>query len=136
MTLCDAGPLIALVDRRDAHHDRCSAALARLPFTGLITTWPCFAEAMHVLGRDLGWRGQDELWTWLDAGIVRLHKSAEDEWLRMRVLMRDYADTPMDLGDASLVAASETLNVRRVFTIDGHFYIYRQRQGHAFDVVQ
>jgi len=53
----------------------------------------------------------------------------------MRALMRDYADTPMDLADASLVAAAETLRQRRVFTVDKHFYVYRQRLGHAFEVV-
>jgi predicted nucleic acid-binding protein len=53
----------------------------------------------------------------------------------MRALMRDYADTPMDFADASLVAAAETLRQRRVFTVDHHFYVYRQRLGEAFDVV-
>ena len=135
MTLCDAGPLVALVDESDAHHARCSVALAQLPFAGLITTWACLAEAMYVLGREMGWRGQDELWDWIEEGAVRLHDTAEGEWRRMRSLMRDYADTPMDLADASLVAASETLALSRVFTVDRHFYVYRQRQGLAFEVV-
>ncbi|HET7231314.1 MAG TPA: hypothetical protein VFJ16_14995 [Longimicrobium sp.] len=39
------------------------------------------------------------------------------------------------LADASLVAAAERLNQRRVFTVDRHFYIYRQQQGQAFEVV-
>jgi len=135
VTLCDAGPLVALVDRTDAHHVRCSTALSRLPYEGLVTTWACLAEAMYVLGREIGWRGQDELWNWIDDGTVRLHDHAEGERQRMRVLMRDYADTPMDLADASLVAASETLNLGRVFTVDRHFYVYRQRAGKAFDVL-
>lgn len=53
----------------------------------------------------------------------------------MLALMRKYSDTPMDFADASLVAASETLEQRRVFTMDSHFYVYRQRQGQAFEVV-
>ena len=106
MTLCDAGPLVALVDLSDAHHARCR-----------------------------GWRGQDALWEWIEEGAVNLHDTAEGEGRRMRKLMRVYADTPMDLADASLLAASETLNLRRVFTVDRHFYIYRQQQGYAFEVV-
>jgi uncharacterized protein len=135
MTLCDTGPLVALVDRDDAHHAQCVATLQSLPTGGLLTTWACLAEAMFLLERELGWRGQDELWGYLSDGILRLHSPEEDEWRRMRILMRDYADSPMDLGDASLVAAAETLRQRRVFTIDKHFYVYRQRHGHAFEVV-
>lgn len=53
----------------------------------------------------------------------------------MRALMRKYGDSPMDLADASLVAAAERLDVRRVFTLDRHFHAYRMNRGHAFDVV-
>jgi len=66
---------------------------------------------------------------------VRLHPPPAGEWQRIRVLMRRYADTPMDVADASLVAAAEALCQRRIFTIDRHFYIYRQQQGQAFEVV-
>ena len=61
--------------------------------------------------------------------------SRQSEWRRMWVLMNDYADSPMDVADASLVAAAETLNLRQVFTLDRHFYAYRQRMGEAFEVV-
>ena len=44
---------------------------------------------------------------------------------RMAVLMRKYRDTPMDLADASIVAAAERLGAKRVFTLDGDFRIYR-----------
>jgi predicted nucleic acid-binding protein len=45
--------------------------------------------------------------------------------------MEVYADHPMDLADASLVAAAEALGTRRVFTIDRKdFETYRVRRGH------
>jgi predicted nucleic acid-binding protein len=45
--------------------------------------------------------------------------------------MELYADHPMDLADASLVAAAEALGTRRVFTIDRKdFKTYRVRRGH------
>jgi predicted nucleic acid-binding protein len=133
MTLCDAGPLVALVDKSDVHHGRCVAALRAFPDRRLLTTWVCLAEAMHLLKRAFGWRAQDTLWDLVAKEVVRLHAPADGEWQRMRTLMRDYADTPMDLADASVVAAAETLRQRTVFTIDHHFYIYRQTQGHAFE---
>jgi uncharacterized protein len=133
--LCDAGPLVALVDEDDPHHARCVAAVQALQSYDLLTTGPCFTEAMYLLRRAGGWRAQDRLWAFILNGMLRVHKPLDREWTRMRALMRDYADTPMDLADASLVAAAETLGQRRVFTVDWHFYVYRQRLGEAFEVV-
>jgi hypothetical protein len=46
-------------------------------------------------------------------------------------LMDRYADQPMDLADASLVAAAERLGTRDVWTIDRRdFAAYRIRHGH------
>ena len=57
------------------------------------------------------------------------------EWRRIRVLMNQYGDTPMDLADASLVAAAERRGLRKIFTVDGHFRVYRLDGTHAFEVV-
>lgn len=134
MTLTDAGPLVAIIDRRDQHHARCLAAVATLPAPLLLTTWACLGEAMYLLGREGGHDAQDELWAFIADGFVRVHQSADAETARMRELMRQYRDTPMDFADASLVAAAETLGLRRVFTVDHHFYVYRVN-GNAFVVV-
>lgn len=62
MTLTDTGPLVALINGNDAKHLMCKKALPtlRLP---LLTTWPCFTEAMYLLGKALGYAGQQELWS-------------------------------------------------------------------------
>jgi len=93
------------------------------------------AEAMYLLGRAVGIRAQDGLWQLVSEGIVRLHRTETDEWYRMRRLMNDYADAPMDLADASLISAAERLNQRRVFTVDQHFRLYRLKDGKSLDVV-
>lgn len=133
MTLCDTGPLVALLDRSDADHTRCVVALRTL--NELRTTWPCLAEAMYLLGQVGGFRAQDQLWGYVADGLVSLHTPTEDEWERIWALMRKYADAPMDLADASLVTAAERLNVRRVFTLDRHFRAYRIADVQAFEVV-
>jgi predicted nucleic acid-binding protein len=53
----------------------------------------------------------------------------------MRELMEQYRDVPMDLADASIVAAAETRRLRRVFTLDSDFLIYRTGDGDGFEVV-
>lgn len=135
LILCDTGPLVALIDRDDPAHERCVSALARLPKVPLRTTWPCLVEAMYLLGRLGGLAAHDELWGFLADGLVLLHASDAAEVERMRTLMRQYHDTPMDLADASVVAAAEAMNVHRVFTLDRHFHAYRIDDLYAFEVV-
>jgi hypothetical protein len=132
--LCDTGPLVALVDRSDMHHERALAALAGLPDQPLVTTWHCLTEAMYLLGRGAGLAGQDGLWDYLADDLVHIHPHTADQWPRMRELMRQYADAPMDLGDASLVSAAEHLRERRVFTFDRHFRAYRIGRE-AFEII-
>lgn len=135
VTLCDTGPLVALVDRDDPHHARCVAALQTLPAQPLLTTWPCFTEAMYLLWRAGGLPAQDELWGYLADGLVVLHIPEATEWERIRALMQQYHDAPMDLADASLVTAAERFQLRRIFTLDRHFYAYRIDGRHPFDVI-
>ncbi len=70
MTLTDAGPLIALLNRNDEHHARCDAAVDLLdgPMT---STWPCFSEAMHILGKRGGYPPQASLWGLWRTGVPR-----------------------------------------------------------------
>jgi predicted nucleic acid-binding protein len=49
----------------------------------------------------------------------------------MAVLMHKYRDRPMDLADASLVATAERRGIRRIFTLDSDFHIYRLADGSA-----
>ena len=46
--LVDAGPLVALIDRSDPHHQDCREALAGID-DSLGTVWPAFTEAMYLL---------------------------------------------------------------------------------------
>ena len=90
---------------------------------------------MYLLGRELGYPGQQALWTLCSSGILAVRPVPAKEWDRMEILMEKYRDTHMDLADASLVAAAETLNLSRVFTLDRHFCAYRPNDGSALEVV-
>jgi len=134
MILTDAGPLIALIDRGEANHARCFAALAQIALP-LITTWPALTEATYLLGRAAGWSGQDALWRLLERGDLAVADISSAAQARMRVLMEKYQDLPMDLADASLVALAEERGLSRVFTLDSDFRIYRLPRGKTFTIV-
>jgi uncharacterized protein len=135
MTLTDAGALVALLDADDSYHAACVAAAERLPAGPLLTTWVCFTEAMSLLGTVGGYRYQAALWSLRATGRVVLHDLTPVEADRMAALMAQYQDTPMDLADASLVVVAESRGLRRVFTTDSDFYVYRLADGSALEVV-
>jgi len=49
--------------------------------------------------------------------------------------MAKYADLPMDLADATFVALAEARGMRRVFTPDSDFGVYRIHGRERFDVI-
>ena len=134
MTLTDTGPIVSLLDRRQPHHQQYAEVYRRVG-SPLLTTWPCFTEAMYLLSELKGWSGAQKLWQFWDRKLLLIHEAKIAEHRRMKVLMEKYRDTPMDLADASLVAAAEHLGSSRIFTIDSDFYVYRINDREAFEVV-
>jgi len=134
MILCDANPLVAMIDKSDPDHQRCLSVLPSMkgPPT---TTWPCITEAMYLLGRYYGFHYQSALWDMIESGRIEIYVGTKAQQQRMRELMAKYQNVPMDLADASLVAAAEALSIRRVFTLDADFQIYRINDTDAFEIV-
>jgi hypothetical protein len=135
MTLTDAGPLVALLDRDDPKHELCAEAIGNLPLAPMLTTWPCFTEASYLLGRVGGFRYQSELWLLFTKGSLVIHDLSPPEIERVAELMETYQNVPMDLADASLVAVAESMSMSQIFTLDGDFRIYRLRNGSVLDIV-
>lgn len=132
--LTDTGPLVALLDRSENSHARCARVLAGLA-QPLLTTWPVFTEAMYLIGRVFGWPGQATLWRLVEQRALQLVELSDHSAARMRVLMEQYSNVPMDLADASLVAIAEERRLDRVFTLDSDFRIYRLPRGGSFTIV-
>ena len=134
MNLTDTGPLVALINLKDRDYARCMAAVETLR-GALLTTWPCFAEAMHLVGKSGGAPAQAQLWDYVSDGTLLFHNLSAVEIAQMPSLMEKYRDTPMDLADASLVVAAQTLGAERIFTLDSDFFVYRMENGAALKVV-
>jgi predicted nucleic acid-binding protein len=132
--LVDAGPLVAILDRDDQDHRACAAALERLAVP-LVTTWPAMTEAMYILGERTGWASQVYLWSLVLRRDLLLHHLEEPALRRSRDLMHTYRNVPMDLADATLVAAAEELGQRRIFTLDTDFRVYRLKGRRAFEII-
>ena len=135
MILTDAGPMVALVNRRDPNHQTCVQASIQLPNGPMVTTWPCFTEAMHILGRAVGYNGQEQLWNLVWSRDIEIAAVPDHALNRMADLMGKYRDLPMDLADASLVVLAELRRLPMVFSLDGDFRIYRLQDGSALEVI-
>lgn len=135
MILTDTGPLVALVHRGDLHHADCVAVVQASPGETLLSTWPCFTEAMYLVRRLGSLAAVTALWEVHRAGDLVLFDLSTGDVARIDKLMHKYSDLPMDLADASLVAIAERLKLRQVFTLDSHFRIYRMADGTTLDVL-
>jgi len=134
MILADTGPLVALFDPADARHRRCRAALETIR-EPLWTTTPVLTEAFHMLEPNSA--GADRLRDFMDHGGMSVWFLDRSTLTRAFELMERYADHPMDLADASLIAAAEVLGTRKIFTIDRRdFSAYRVRRGHRLLPIQ
>jgi uncharacterized protein len=134
MILVDTGPFVALFDPKDSLHERCKGTLRSIR-EPLSTTVPVLTEVFHLLSpaslgsvrlREFLLQGGAAVWfldqTWMERAFF---------------LMERYADHPMDLADASLIAAAEALQTRKIFTLDrGDFSTYRIRRGHRNEAVE
>jgi predicted nucleic acid-binding protein len=134
LTLTDAGPLIAIIDAGERAHERCLEALNHIALP-LVTTWPAFAEAMYLVGRAGGIVGQRALWQLVESGRLVLADLSQSAIQRSARLMDQYADLPMALADATLVAYAEEHGQRTIFTLDADFQVYRLRGRQTFKVL-
>jgi uncharacterized protein len=129
--LCDSGPLIALFDASDASHKRCRVALQDFRYR-FVTSWPVLTEAFHFLDRPVP---RALLWDFVLSGAVRAEEILKDDLGRMRALMEQYADLPMDFADASLLVLAERLRVDKIFTLDRRgFAVFRPRHAECFEI--
>ncbi|MGQ0506836.1 MAG: type II toxin-antitoxin system VapC family toxin [Myxococcaceae bacterium] len=129
MILVDTGPLVALFDPKDTDHERMVTTLKNIS-KALTTTVPVLTEAFHLLGpASVGSTALREFV--LERGVMTWFMS-ERSWTRAFELMEQYSDRPMDLADASLVAAAEELRTTSLVTLDrGDFSTYRARFGRS-----
>ena len=131
--LVDTGPVVALLSRRDIHHEICMQELRNIK-TPLLTCWPVVTEAAWLL------RNQP-------SGLRRLFESLEEDFFRLVDLdppcfrwigdfMRRYQKLGTQLADAALVYVAERDGIDVIFTLDRRdFSVYRFRRDRSFLLV-
>ena len=131
--LVDAGPLVAILSRRDRDHKACVRVLKEIK-QPLLTTWMPVTEAMYLL--DFSITAQDALLEFIERGALRILDISSRDLPAIQSLMRKYSDQPMDFADASLVHVASREGLDEVFTLDRRdFGVYRLKKDRAFTIL-
>lgn len=128
----DTGPLVALLDADERHHDWVVEQLGSME-APLITCEAVLAEACFLLRRLPDAIRGIQGFCRTGALDVRFRFSERGE--RVLSLMHKYRDRPMSFADACLVCLVEELDGAAVFSLDSDFRIYRQKRRRLIPVV-
>ncbi len=130
--LLDTGPLVALLNRHDEHHEwatlRCGQAAPPL-----LTCEPVLTEACFLLRAMPG--GSHAVLELIRRGFVEVAFHLEEHAEPLARFMRKYANVPMSLADACLVRMAELSAESMILTLDHDFRIYRKNGRHVMPVI-
>ena len=127
--ILDAGPLIALLNYQDAHHDWACNILKHLgsPFYSCSEV---MAEAAALTGQPAA------IVEMIEAGEIILNFDLAEQTAGVLTLLRKYADQDMDLADACIVRMSELIRDSQVITLDrADFAMYRRNGRELIPVI-
>jgi predicted nucleic acid-binding protein len=128
----DTGPIVALLNARDRHHDWAREFFAAND-APLLTCEAVLAEACWLLRRSPG--GPAAVLSLVSSGALRVSFDLEPEARPLAALMKRYESVPMSLADASLVRMAELERRTRIATLDSDFLVYRRERRVPLDLV-
>lgn len=130
--LLDTGPLVAFLDRRDAHHAWSCEVLDGLRGP-LRTCEAVFTEALYLLRAVRG--GREVPLQMLEQGLIEIDFALQENASALRRLMKKYEDVPMSFADACLVLMAERDAAALILTLDRDFFRYRRHGRHSLQVL-
>lgn len=121
--IADAGPLVALLNRRDQFHTWAVDSLKTIKeplHTCEAVLTEVFFRLSHVP------RGQEQLLDLLtEPDLIVLGWRLDNNRAQVRQLMKKYSDTPACFADTCLVSIAASSSSPVMWTTDRHFEIYR-----------
>lgn len=135
MLVVDAGPLVAAAATRDRNHERCVALLSQAP-RPLIVPILVVTEVAYFLADRIGQAAEHAFARSLREGELLTEPVEPSDWARIDDLLVEYADLPLGIVDASVVAGCERLGATTLATLDRrHFSVVRPRHCAALTLL-
>ena len=133
--IVDAGPIVALHDRRDRMHSKVVRMLQE-EHGELVLPAPVSAEADYLIGNRLGARSRRAFVADLAAGRYLVECLSADDYPTVLQLDETYSELNAGLADFSIVVLANRFRTRRVFTFDErHFRALRPLQAGTFELL-
>jgi predicted nucleic acid-binding protein len=133
--IVDAGPLYAASNARDTDHAPCTKLLAEAA-RPLLVPELIVSEVAYLLGDRLGAQAEITFGQSIADGLLTVEPVLDSEWGRITELMKQYADLPLGMADASVITLAERHNVREIATLDHrHFAVVRPRHVESFTLL-
>ncbi len=123
--LADSGPLYALVDRKDAWHERVAKWWVSAPRSVLVPV-TVLPEVSYLLLTRIGGRAEQAFIRAVADGEFTTEALESDDIERAADLMVQYSDLPLGFVEATVVAIAERLDIRNILTTDRkHFNVIK-----------
>lgn len=133
--LIDTGPLVAYLNKRDAHHAKCAAVFAEIA-PPLFTCWPVLTEAAYLLLTQGSLHLVEKLLHSCGTGFLEILPLTSFDAHAMADFLEKFRDQTPDLADATLVHLAEREVIENVFTLDLiDFSIYRTASGKRLKIL-
>ena len=133
-SLIDTGFLYAILDKSDARHEMCVAALENEPDRLLPEV--VLPELAYLVLRQSNYSGLSRFLRSIAAGEFELVKTEIPDLERAAEILEKYADSKIDFVDAVIMAIAERLNIERILTVDRRdFGLFRPRHCDHFEIV-
>lgn len=135
MVLADTGVLYGAADRDDPRHDDCAGVLDDHT-DELLVPVPVIVETAWLIEARLGPTHEATFLQSVTSGELERVDLTDADWARTLELVETYADLPLGLVDATVIAVAERLGITQIATLDHrHFRVVRPRHTDGFELL-
>ncbi|MGD0632141.1 MAG: PIN domain-containing protein [Terracidiphilus sp.] len=127
--LLDTGVIAGCLNRRDYHHARCVAAMAKVK-QPIVTCEAVIVESFYLLQSIPA--AVDDILANVAKGTFQIPFQLSECASEIQQILRKYRDTPCDFADACLVHLADQLGTGDILTLDSDFRHYRWRRNKRF----
>jgi len=130
--IADTGPIVALINSRDQHH-QWARTIVRQISEPMLTCDAVLSEALFPISSTPN--GISRFSDILASGAIQSDFATTANIRELAALIWKYQELPMSFADACIVRLSEIHDGSSVLTIDSHFQIYRKNSGQPIPII-
>jgi hypothetical protein len=131
--LVDTGPIVAILDETDEHHQTCIEVLQQLKGS-LVTCWPVITEVAWLLRAHP--RALLVFLSSFGGELFELAHLGETDFAGISVILARYSSLRIQLADASLTHLANRDGIDTIFTLDRRdFGVLRKSTGQKFRLI-